>query len=150
MADIVDKKTRSKMMSGIKSKDTKPELIIRKGLFARGLRYRLHDKHLPGKPDIVFHKLKAVIFINGCFWHGHMCHLFKWPSTRPHFWKKKIDRNIEVDNRNYVSLKTQGWRILTVWECTLKGKTRLDFDITIDEIEEWIRCGKSDKDISGT
>jgi len=149
MVDIVSKETRSKMMSGIRGKDTKPELVIRKPLFARGFRYRLHDKRLPGKPDLVFPKYKAVIFIHGCFWHGHDCHLFKWPKTRPEFWKKKINRNIAVDKRNYIALSTEGWRILTVWECAIKGKERLSLDAIITAIETWLLTGKRDKAIKG-
>lgn len=90
MADVVTPEKRSKMMSGIQGKNTKPELTIRKGLHALGFRYRLHGKTLPGKPDLVFPKYKAVIFIHGCFWHAHHCHLFKWPSTRVDFWQEKI------------------------------------------------------------
>ena len=100
MTDVVNKQTRSRMMSGIKSKNTKPELIIRKALFKKGFRFKLHDKSLPGKPDLVLPKYDAVIFIHGCFWHQHNCHLFKWPSTRPEFWETKIHRNVEVDKRN--------------------------------------------------
>ena len=93
MADVVDRKTRSRMMSGIRGKNTRPELLIRKGLHARGFRFRLHDKRLPGKPDLVLPKYSAVIFVHGCFWHGHDCHLFKWPQSRREFWRKKITRN---------------------------------------------------------
>ena len=149
MTDVVDKKTRSRMMSGIRSKDTKPELIIRKALFRKGFRYKLHDKSLPGKPDLVLPKYNAVIFIHGCFWHHHDCHLFKWPTTRPEFWKKKISRNVEVDKRNYAALKSEGWYILTVWECAIKGKTRLSFDKVIDDITKWVLTGKRDKIIEG-
>ena len=149
MTDIVDKKTRSRMMSGIRGKDTKPELLIRKALFAKGFRYRLHDKRLPGKPDLVFPKYHAVIFIHGCFWHGHDCHLFKWPSTRPEFWKTKINRNREVDARNYMKLKEEGWLILTIWECAIKGKTRLSLEKIIDVSEKWLKEGKREKVIKG-
>lgn len=149
MVDIVDKQTRSRMMSGIRGKDTKPELIIRKALFAKGFRYKLHDKKLPGKPDLVFPKYHAVIFIHGCFWHRHNCHLFKWPSTRPEFWKKKINRNVEVDKRNYKQLKKDGWYILTVWECALKGRSKLSFDKLILDISNWLEFGIRDKVIKG-
>ena len=149
MVDVVDKKTRSRMMSGIRGKDTKPELLIRKALFAKGFRYRLHDRRLPGKPDLVFPKYDAVIFIHGCFWHGHDCHLFKWPSTRPEFWKNKINRNREVDERNYKKIKEDGWRILTIWECAIKGKTRLSLEKIVDASEKWLKEGKRDKVIKG-
>lgn len=121
-------------MSGIRGKDTKPELLIRKALHARGFRYRLHCKGLPGKPDLCFPKYKAVVFINGCFWHGHGCHLFKWPSTRPEFWRAKIARNREVDAASRDTLLAQGWRVGVVWECALKGRTRLPFDAIIDSL----------------
>ena len=137
------------MMSGIRGKDTIPELLIRKALFAKGFRYRLHDRRLPGKPDLVFPKYDAVIFIHGCFWHGHDCHLFKWPSTRPEFWKNKINRNREVDERNYKKIKEDGWRILTIWECAIKGKTRLSLEKIVDASEKWLKEGKRDKVIKG-
>ena len=136
-------------MSGIRGKDTIPELLIRKALFAKGFRYRLHDRRLPGKPDLVFPKYDAVIFIHGCFWHGHDCHLFKWPSTRPEFWKNKINRNREVDERNYKKIKEDGWRILTIWECAIKGKTRLSLEKIVDASEKWLKEGKRDKVIKG-
>ena len=137
------------MMSGIRGKDTQPELVIRKALFARGLRYRLHVASLPGKPDLVFPKYRAVIFIHGCFWHRHACHLFKWPSTNADKWRKKINRNAEVDQKNYVALGRKGWRILTVWECSLKGKCRLDLDDIIDRIVDWLAGGSEDMSIEG-
>ena len=136
-------------MSGIRGKDTIPELLIRKALFAKGFRYRLHDRRLPGKPDLVFPKYDAVIFIHGCFWHGHDCHLFKWPSTRPEFWKNKINRTREVDERNYKKIKEDGWRILTIWECAIKGKTRLSLEKIVDASEKWLKEGKRDKVIKG-
>jgi DNA mismatch endonuclease Vsr len=136
-------------MSGIKGKNTKPEIRVRKALYSRGFRYRLHVKGLPGKPDIVFGKRKAVIFIHGCFWHGHDCHLFKWPSTRQEFWRQKINRNREKDAESEALLSEAGWRILTIWECALKGKTRLDFEPLIDDISEWIVSGDTDREIEG-
>ena len=97
MVDIVDQATRSKMMAGIKSKNTKPELVIRSGLFARGLRFRLHPKELPGKPDLVFPKYKTVLFVHGCFWHAHDCHLFRIPSSNQEYWQKKLIGNRDRD-----------------------------------------------------
>ena len=97
MVDVVDTATRSRMMAGIRGTNTKPELLLRKGLHAQGFRFRLHSTGLPGKPDIVLPRHHAVVFAHGCFWHGHNCHLFKWPSTRPEFWQAKIERNREVD-----------------------------------------------------
>lgn len=138
MVDVVDKKTRSRMMSGIKGKNTRPELEIRKELFSRGFRYKLHDKSLPGKPDLVFPQYNSVIFIHGCFWHGHSCHLFKWPATRPGFWKNKILRNKLVDKRNYKQLNDEGWYILTIWECAIKGRTRKSVKTVVNSVAKWL------------
>jgi len=149
VTDVVNKKTRSRMMSGIRGKNTKPELLIRKALFKKGYRYKLHDKSLPGKPDLVFPKYNAVIFIHGCFWHGHDCHLFKWPSTRREFWKTKITRNQEVDARNYKALKKEGWRVLTIWECSIKGKNQIGVENAVDQAENWLEYGIRDRVIKG-
>lgn len=126
MVDVVDRQTRSRMMSGIRGKNTKPEILIRKALHAGGYRFRLHRKDLPGAPDIVLPKYRAVILINGCFWHGHACGLFKWPQTRPDFWREKIEANIARDQRNLSKLKKLGWRVCILWECEVKsaGETR--------------------------
>ena len=137
MADVVDPATRSRMMSGIRGKNTRPELLIRKALHARGFRYRLHCD-LPGKPDICLPKHRAVIFVHGCFWHGHDCHLFKWPSTRPEFWKAKIGRNREVDCAADERLSTAGWRVATIWECALKGRSRLALDDVVQRCADWL------------
>ena len=110
------------MMSGIRSKNTRPELIVRRMLHAAGYRYRLHDRSLPGKPDLVFAGRKAVIFVNGCFWHGHDCHLFRWPGTRTDFWRDKISTNIRRDRRTRDELAALGWRVGEIWECSLKGR----------------------------
>lgn len=122
------------MMSGIRGKDTKPEILIRKALFARGYRYRLHDRKLPGKPDLVLKKHHTVVFVHGCFWHGHDCHLFKWPKTRPKFWKQKINRNRDKDQEVILALRNTGWHIITVWECAIKGRGRLQLDKVIDRM----------------
>ena len=149
MADVVSSETRSRMMANIKAKDTKPELVIRKILHARGYRYRLHGQKLPGKPDIVLPKYQAVIFVNGCFWHGHDCHLFKWPKSRVAFWKEKISGNKNRDLKNHLELSIQGWRQLTVWECAIKGKHRLSMDNIIENIEVWLNGNKSEIEIKG-
>lgn len=137
------------MMSGIRGKDTAPEMLVRRGLHARGFRYRLHDRRLPGRPDIVFPSRRAVILVQGCFWHGHDCHLFRWPSSRQEFWRAKIGGNVERDKRNADALKGAGWRVLTVWECALKGRTRLPVDAVIDGIAAWLRSDTDDYEISG-
>src|SRR3990170_1383390 len=123
MADIVDKVTRSKMMSSIRSKNTRIEIEVRKHLWAKGFRYRLHFSKLLGKPDIVFPKFHAAIFINGCFWHGHDCSLFRLPKTRPDFWEKKIMSNKMNDERSAEAVSRQFWKRLTIWECALRGKS---------------------------
>lgn len=142
MTDVVDPETRSKMMSGIRGKDTKPELEIRQSLHQRGIRYRLHDEKLPGKPDIVLKKYNAVIFIHGCFWHRHNCHLFKWPKTRPEFWKQKINRNHENDTTALEGLQSAGWRVCIVWECSIKGASK-NISKVSDAIMNWLQSNKS-------
>ncbi len=124
MADNHTKESRHLNMSHIKSKDTKPEEIVRKYLFSKGLRYRKNVKNLPGKPDIVLKKYKTVIFVNGCFWHHHDCARFKWPSSNINYWRPKIERNVERDADNRFKLESTGWRVLVIWECELKKKTR--------------------------
>jgi DNA mismatch endonuclease, patch repair protein len=114
--DVFTKEFRSEIMSRIKSKDTKPELLLRKALYKDGLRYRIHYD-LPGKPDIVFCSKKIVIFINGCFWHGHRCRMDHIPKDNSNFWKIKIENNIKRDLKNYNQLKSLGWEVLVVWEC---------------------------------
>ena len=125
-------------MSHIKGRDTKPEMIIRRGLHARGLRFRLHCKELPGRPDLVFPKHRAVIFVHGCFWHAHDCALFKWPQTRKEFWSRKITKNQERDRIALSLLKDQGWRVLTVWECALKGPRRRVLEDVLQRCEEFV------------
>lgn len=130
MADVHDKKTRSYNMSQIKARDTKPELLVRKFLHANGFRYKLHDKTLPGKPDIVLPKYKTVIFIHGCFWHGHKnCKYFVVPKTRTQWWLDKINRNKTNDEKAVKELKKDGWKIITIWECSLKP-VKLDKTLT--------------------
>jgi DNA mismatch endonuclease (patch repair protein) len=139
MADIVPPSVRSRMMAGIRNKDTKAELILRGGLHSLGFRYRLHVKNLPGKPDIVFPKHRAVLFAHGCFWHGHDCHLFVWPKSRPKWWRDKIERNRAVDLRVTETLLTMGWRVGVVWECAIKGRSRRPQDTMIESCASWLR-----------
>lgn len=149
MADIVSPATRSRMMAGIRAKDTAPELVIRRGLHGRGFRFRLHAPGLPGKPDLVLPRHGAVIFIHGCFWHAHGCPLFKWPSSRVEFWKEKLARNREVDQQNSDRLLADGWRILTVWECSLKGPGRMDPEVLLDAAGEWLLSEKQQGELRG-
>lgn len=125
-------------MSAIRGTGTKPELLLRKGLHARGFRFRLHEKKLPGRPDLVLSKYRAVIFANGCFWHGHDCALFRWPATREVFWREKITGNMARDAANIAVLKASGWRIAIVWECALKGRSRRTPDEVIDCLSNWL------------
>lgn len=147
MADIVSPDKRSKMMSGIRGKNTKPEILVRRGLFNRGYRFRLHVSKLPGKPDIVLPKYRAAIFINGCFWHGHGCSLFKWPSSRAEFWRNKIESNKKHDIESLKLLETQGWRTFVVWECTMKGTRKWALESLLDVIIEWLLGEKTHAEI---
>lgn len=137
-------------MSRIRGKDTKPELVIRKELHKRGFRYRLYRADLPGKPDIVLPKYNAVIEINGCFWHGHNCRLFKWPSTRADFWKEKISKNTIRDRKNIRELHLKGWRVLVIWECAIKGKNKIDHDLLFEKVTDWIANLRISDELSGT
>lgn len=120
MADVVDKATRSRMMSGIRGKNTKPELLVRTYLHARGFRYKLHTSNLPGKPDLVFPKYRTVLFVHGCFWHGHQhCKYAANPKTNSDFWIKKLSANRDRDLKNESLLQTLGWHVLTIWECEI-------------------------------
>ena len=124
MTDVHDKVTRSYNMSRIKGKNTKPEMLVRKFLFSKGFRYRINDKKLPGKPDIVLPKYKTVIFVNGCFWHGHKnCKYFKLPKTRTDWWKEKIEKTILNDFEKQTQLIKMGYRVLIIWECEVKNKS---------------------------
>lgn len=132
MADVHSTETRSYNMSMIKGKNTKPEILVRKFLFANGYRYRLHAKNLPGKPDIVLPKYKTVIFVHGCFWHGHEgCRYYVVPKTRTDWWLNKINGNIANDERKKLALKKEGWRIITLWECELKPDKR---EVTLQKL----------------
>ena len=136
-------------MTAIRGSHTKPELQIRKALHAAGFRYRLHAKDLPGKPDLVLPRYKAAIFVNGCFWHQHDCHLFKWPATREEFWREKIGRNVANDARSFQALLDAGWRVATVWECALKGRTRLDPAQAMQRLASWIQSDEKTITIRG-
>lgn len=136
-------------MSGIKGKNTKPELLIRKGLHRLGFRYSLHKKNLPGKPDLVFAKYNALIFIHGCFWHVHKCQLFKMPSSNKEFWTRKLEKNVEVDGRNLWSLQNQGWRICIIWECALRGTNRRAAEAVLMECSDWLVSNNTYLEIKG-
>ena len=142
-------------MRAIRTKNTSPEVKVRKLLFAKGLRFRLHVRELPGSPDIVLPKYKVAIFVHGCFWHRHHCHLFKVPQTRSEFWLEKIGKNVTRDSRAKVELVAAGWRVLTLWECALKGKFRQSDESLQAHLVTWIKdrsdqCGEisNDNDLS--
>jgi len=130
-------------MSKISGKDTKTEIFVRKGLFAKGFRYRKNDKSLPGKPDIVLPKYKAIIFTHGCFWHGHSgCKASKLPETRKDFWEKKISDNLQRDARRYEELRRQGWKVIVVWQCEINNnqKRQRRLESLVDEIISGTPC----------
>jgi len=149
MADIVSPQKRSQMMAGIKAKNTKPELLIRSGLHACGYRFRLHRTDLPGRPDIVLPRYRAAIFVNGCFWHRHNCHLFKLPRSRREFWTAKLDANAERDQIAICALRSKDWRVAVIWECATRGKNRLHVDETIRSIGEWLNTNDQYLEIEG-
>lgn len=136
-------------MAAIRSRDTKPELVLRRGLHALGFRYRLHGRNLPGRPDLVFPKFRAVLFVNGCFWHGHGCDLFRWPKTREAFWRGKIGANVARDQSALAVLRETGWRTGVVWECAMKGRGRHDPVAMIAAVADWLRSGESSLDLAG-
>lgn len=128
MADIVDPQTRSRMMSGIRGKNTRPEMLVRRLLHAMGYRYRLHAGELPGKPDIVFRRRRIAIFVHGCFWHRHAdpeCRLARMPKSRVDFWQPKLEGNKARDEANVAALEAMGWKVLLVWECQLRDREQL-------------------------
>jgi DNA mismatch endonuclease (patch repair protein) len=141
--DVVDRATRSRMMAGIRSKNTKPEISIRRRLHGLGFRYRLHGRGLPGKPDIVLPRYGAVVFVHGCFWHGHDCRFFKEPKTRAEFWRAKIESNRANDRKHQATLMGKGWRVATVWECAV----RKDADEAVARLVNWLRSTEPELDL---
>lgn len=148
MADIVSAAVRSRMMGGIKRKNTKPEIVVRKHLFAAGFRFRLHRRDLPGAPDIVMPGRRVAVFVHGCFWHRHAgCRYAKLPSTRPEFWKDKLDGNAARDAKAIDALLKQGWRVLVVWECAIRDERKLG-DLP-DSLARWVNGKEVRGAISG-
>ena len=140
---IVDAAVRSRMMSGIRARDTKPELFIRRGLHALGLRFRVHCSHLPGKPDLSFPRFKVVVFVNGCFWHRHGCSNSKIPKNRLEFWSQKLQANVDRDRRTVSALCEQQWRVATVWECSIRRAVKSEKSELLVALSDWIRHGKT-------
>ncbi len=141
MADVLTPTQRQLNMSRIRGKDTKPEMLIRRGLHARGLRYRLHVRSLPGRPDLVFAKYHTAVFIHGCFWHAHDCALSKPPATRQEFWRTKLAANAARDLKAVDALLAAGWRVLIIWECALRGTRRLPEGGVLDSAAHFVRNG---------
>ncbi|PNG27654.1 very short patch repair endonuclease [Methylocella silvestris] len=149
MVDTVDSITRSRMMAGIRSTNTRPELAIRKALHANGFRYRLHPSNVPGKPDLAFPRYKVAVFVNGCFWHGHDCHLFRLPATRADFWSAKITRNRQRDEDVRKQLRKTDWRVLTIWECAIRGRESIGLSNVITDVSSWLQTGAENREIRG-
>ncbi|MBS0173272.1 MAG: DNA mismatch endonuclease Vsr [Nitrospira sp.] len=149
VADIVDRATRSRMMSGIRGKNTRIEVAVRKALFARGFRYLVNDGRLPGKPDMVFPKHRAVVFVHGCYWHGHDCALFRLPSSNREFWATKIGANRARDGQTMLALRAQGWRVAVVWECALRGPGKPGLEEVSRRLADWLPGGGEELTIRG-
>lgn len=149
MADVHTKEVRSKNMGAIRNRDTQPELKVRRLLHGLGFRFRLHRRDLPGTPDLVLQKYRTVIYVHGCFFHGHDCHLFKLPVTRRVFWSEKIYANVVRDHKSVSRIRELGWRVIIVWECALKGKHKLDLQELAGALNQFLH-GKLDyREISG-
>lgn len=149
LPDPLSPEQRHLCMSRIRATNTKPEMIIRRGLHALGLRYRIHYRHLPGSPDIAFPARHRLIFIHGCFWHGHSCPLFRLPATRSDFWAEKIERNRARDAEVLLALRARGWRTLTIWECAVRGRARLPHDLLLGQTYHWLEEGWPEEQIEG-
>ncbi len=136
-------------MASVRGRDTRPEILVRSALHRLGFRFRVHLKDLPGKPDIVLPRYRAVIFVHGCFWHGHDCHLFSWPKSRREYWGRKLLANAARDHRQLAALREAGWRVAVVRECALKGRTRLPPGTVATRCAAWLRCGGPELEIAG-
>lgn len=147
MMDNVDKKTRSKIMASVGQRDTGPEMLLRKELHRHGFRYRLHDKNLPGSPDLVLKQYHAVIFVHGCFWHRHGCKLSTSPSIRKQFWQNKFKQNIKRDKRNNEKLLRLGWRVLIIWQCAIKEPS---IDSISKMVAKWLNSNKKYRELPNT
>ena len=147
--DTVDSKTRSRMMSVIGQKNTRPEMLVRSALHRVGLRYRVNVKGLPGTPDLVFPRFGAVVFVHGCYWHFHGCYKSTVPKTNQSFWYEKFRANRNRDERKCTDLRRRGWRVLVIWECALLGKHALELDDVVIQVNSWLRGANEVKEISG-
>lgn len=154
MSDVVDKATRSRMMANIRGRDTKIEVSVRKALWRRGFRYCLPKKvgfhGLPGIPDMVFPRFKAVILTNGCFFHGHDCHLFKLPVQNREKWQQKISENRLRDRKFCLERQRKGWKTLVIWECSMRGRSAVNFDELVRKVEYWLQSDSEDCELAGS
>ncbi|BCO30128.1 very short patch repair endonuclease [Thiohalobacter sp. COW1] len=148
--DTVDKAVRSRIMASVRQRDTGPEMRLRRALHRLGLRYRLHDRKLPGSPDLVFPRFKAVVFVHGCFWHVHGCKYSTTPASRKEFWAEKFAANKARDQRNVTLLLADGWRVMTVWECALKGKREYPEEAVAIRVANWLRGTRHKGEIGGS
>lgn len=149
VTDRLTPEQRSFNMGQVRGRDTKPEMVVRRALHGLGFRFRLHRRDLPGRPDIALPKWKTVVFVHGCFWHGHGCELFRWPATRPEFWKTKIAGNVQRDREAVQRLLADGWRVVTIWECAIKGKARLAPEALAKALGEAIRSDEVSVEVRG-
>src|ERR1700754_4740575 len=149
MIDVHSAEQRRRNMCRIRGKDTKPEMILRRGLHANGFRFRLHDRALPGSPDLVLAKYRAVVFVHGCFWHGHACPRFTLPATRSDFWAEKIAANQRRDLRSCLALRDQGWRILVVWECAVIGPAKISLSDVLRSCAKFFESETSHSQLAG-
>jgi DNA mismatch endonuclease (patch repair protein) len=150
LVDVVSAEKRSEMMSGIRAKNTQPEVTVRQALHRAGFRFRLHVPKLPGKPDIVLRRWRSIIHVHGCFWHSHDCHLFRLPATDPQRWSRKLEANRQRDTIVRGELENLGWRQLTVWECALKGRLKLTQAEIFGALDHWLRSAELTGEIRGT
>lgn len=147
--DTVDSQTRSKIMAAVGQKDTDVEILLRAALHRAGLRFRLHDRSLPGSPDLVFPRFRTAVFVHGCYWHSHGCYRSTVPKTRQQFWTDKFEANRSRDERNVRSLLESGWRVLAVWECVLKGKLALPPASVAEAVKAWLHSQERLGEIAG-
>ncbi|MDE2688507.1 MAG: very short patch repair endonuclease [Chloroflexota bacterium] len=147
--DNVDTQTRSRMMSRVGQRNTRPEMLLRSALHRAGQRYRVHVNGLPGTPDLVFPRFGAVVFVHGCYWHSHGCYKSSVPKTNRDFWEEKFRTNRTRDERKCVDLRRRGWRVLVIWECALLGKNALELDDVVTQVKSWLRGAVDEREISG-
>ena len=150
MVDVLTPEQRRHNMSRIRGRDTKPEMLLRRGLHAAGLRFRLHARDLPGRPDLVFPRFRAAVLVHGCFWHGHGCPMCRLPATRPDFWVRKLEGNRARDQRTAEALARAGWRVMVVWECSLRGPARQPLEEVLVQCTGFISHGGSFVELEGT